>query len=187
MCAMLNRVEALELLKLRVPKRNWFYHMLAVEAVMKGIAAYLGEDEEEWGLLGLLHDVDFSDTEATPERHGLEAEKILKGKVPEDLIRAIKAHNFTYTGVEPVTKMEKALIAADAVSGLIIATALVMPSRKLSEVTVKTLEKKLKQKDFAKGVDRERIRLHEELGIPREKFLEIALNSLKGIEESIGL
>ncbi|MGC8850210.1 MAG: HD domain-containing protein [Candidatus Bathyarchaeia archaeon] len=184
---MLNRVEALELLKSKVSKRNWLYHMLAVEAVMRGLAAHLGQDEGKWGLLGLLHDVDFSETEATPERHGLEAEKMLEGKVPEDLIRAIKAHNAAYTGVEPLSIMEKALIAADAVSGLIIATALVMPSRKISEVTLKTLEKKFKQKDFAKGVDRGRISLHEELGIPREKFLEIALKSLKNIADSIGL
>ncbi|MBS7644891.1 MAG: HDIG domain-containing protein [Candidatus Bathyarchaeia archaeon] len=184
---MLSRAEALELLRSRVSKRNWLYHMLAVEAVMKGLATHLGEDEEKWGLLGLLHDIDFSQTEATPDRHGLEAEKILEGKVPEDLIRAIKAHNSAYTGVEPTSNMEKALIAADAVSGLIVATALVMPSRKVSEVTIKTLEKKFKQKDFAKGVDRDRISLHEELGIPREKFLEIALNSLRSIADSIGL
>lgn len=184
---MLSRGEALELLRSKVAKRNWFYHMLAVEAIMKGLASHLGEDEEKWGLLGLLHDIDFSETEKTPERHGLEAERMLKGKVSEDIIRAIKAHNSEYTGVNPESNMEKALIAADAVSGLIIATALVMPSKKISEVTVKTLEKKFKQKDFARGASRERIKIYEEIGIQREKFFEIALNSLKTISSSVGL
>jgi len=154
---------------------------------MRGLEAYFREDEEQWGLVGLLHDIDFGRTEKTPERHGLDAEEILMGKVRDEVVKAIKAHNYEHTKIKPESRMEKALIAADAVSGLIIASALVMPSKKMDEVTVETLEKKFKKKDFAKGADRDRIEVYEELGITREKFLELALNSLKKISGSIGL
>jgi predicted hydrolase (HD superfamily) len=107
--------------------------------------------------------------------------------VQEEVIRAIKAHNFENTGVRPETRMEKALIASDAISGLLIACALVMPSKKLCEVKVKTVTKKFKAKDFARKVSRERILLCEEIGIPKEKFFEIALDGLKSISSEIGL
>ncbi|MEM2922581.1 MAG: HDIG domain-containing protein, partial [Candidatus Bathyarchaeia archaeon] len=94
---MMDRESALALVQSYVSKRNWLYHMLAVEAIMRGLATHLGEDEEKWGLLGLLHDIDFGKTESTPESHGLEAERILSGKVPEDIIRGIKAHNHDFT------------------------------------------------------------------------------------------
>jgi predicted hydrolase (HD superfamily) len=184
---MLTRKETLDLIKTKVLKKNWISHMLAVEAIMRGLAVYLEESEEKWGLLGLIHDIDFGETEKIPDKHGLKAEEILKGKVSEDIINAIKAHNYEYSGVKPESKIDKALIAADAISGLIIATALVMPSKRMEEITLKTLEKKYKKKDFAKGADRNRIRLYEELNIPREKFFEISLQSLKDISKSIGL
>ncbi len=184
---MLDREAALSLVKSNVLKRNWVLHVLAVEAIMKGLARQLGEEEEKWGLLGLLHDIDFGQTEKNPKRHGLEAEKILAGKVSDEIIRAIKAHNQEYTGVPAVSKMEKGLIAADALSGLIIASALVMPSRKLEEVSVKTLEKKFRDKDFARGASRERINLHLELDMSEGDFFQIALDSLKEISDTLGL
>ncbi|RLG02355.1 MAG: phosphohydrolase, partial [Thaumarchaeota archaeon] len=112
---------------------------------------------------------------------------ILGDRVPSEVIRAIKAHNFENTGVAPESDLEKALIAADAVSGLVIASALVMPSKKLEEVRVETLERKFKQKDFARNVSRERIRFCEQLGIPLREFLEISLNALKEISSDLGL
>ncbi|MEM3459130.1 MAG: HDIG domain-containing protein [Candidatus Bathyarchaeia archaeon] len=184
---MLTRNEALKLVNNNVSKKNVFFHMLAVEAIMRGIAKYLGEDEEQWALIGLLHDIDYEKTEATPETHSLLTEQILKGLVPEELIKAIKAHNFRYTGVMPETKMEKALIASDAISGLLVACALVMPSKKVADVKVETVAKKFKDKDFARGAERERILVCEEIGIPREKFFEIALNGLKAVASEIGL
>jgi len=107
--------------------------------------------------------------------------------VPEEVIKAIKTHNFRHTGVMPETIMEKALIASDAVSGLLVACALVMPSKKLVDVKVETVTKKFKDKDFARGADRERILVCEDIGIPKEKFFEIALNGLKTISTQIGL
>jgi len=184
---MLTREEALKLVKKNIVKRNIVYHMLSVEAIMRSVAKHFGEDEHLWGLTGLLHDIDYEKTEKTPEKHCILAEEILKELVPEELIRAIKAHNFQYTHIKPETKMEKALIACDAISGLLVACALVMPSKKLADVKVKTVAKKFKDKDFARGADRERILFFEEIGIPREKFFETALNGLKNVSSEIGL
>jgi putative nucleotidyltransferase with HDIG domain len=184
---MLTRDEALALVKKHVTKRNVIYHMLAVEAIMRNMAKHFGEDENQWGLIGILHDVDYEKTEATPEKHSLLTEEILKGTVPDELIRAIKTHNAKYTGVMPETRMEKALIAADAISGLLVACALVMPSKKLADVKVETVAKKFKDKDFARGAERDRIVVCEQIGIPKEKFFEIALEGLKLSASQIGL
>ena len=184
----LTREEALNLVEKNVTKRNFVYHMLAVEAIMKSLAKHFGEDEQVWGLTGLLHDVDYGKTENTPEKHATLAEEILKDfTLPEEIIRAIKAHNHQYTNVKPENRMEKALIACDAVSGLLVACALVMPSKKLADVKIKTVKKKFNAKDFARGVERERILFCEEIGIPKEKFFEISLSGLKTISPEIGL
>ena len=183
----MDKDEALRLVEENVSDRRIVLHMIAVSAIMRALARYLGEDEEEWGLVGLLHDIDYERTKADPARHGLEAENILRGRVSEEVLRAIKAHNFENTGVKPETRLENALIAADAVSGLIVASALVMPHKRLEEVRVETLEKKFRQKDFARRVSRERIMFCEKLGLSREKFFELALEALKGISGELGL
>jgi predicted hydrolase (HD superfamily) len=154
---------------------------------MKSLAKFLNEDEEKWELTGLLHDIDFGITEKNPEKHGVLAEEMLKGLVPEEIIKAIKSHNFEATQVLPNSAMEKALIACDAISGLLVACALVMPSKKIKEVKLQTVIKKFKDKDFARGANRDRILFCEDLGIPKEKFFEICLNALKSIDEKIGL
>ncbi|MEM2118926.1 MAG: HDIG domain-containing protein [Candidatus Bathyarchaeia archaeon] len=184
---MLTRDEALELVKKHVSKKNVLSHMLAVEAIMQNTARHLGGDERIWGLVGLLHDVDYEKTETTPEKHSLLAEEILKESVPEEIVRAIKTHNSKHTGIPAESPMEKALTACDAVSGLLVACALVMPSKKLADVKVETVAKKFKDKDFARGADRERILVCEEIGLPRDKFLEIALEGLKKVASDIGL
>ena len=183
---MLSREEALSLVKKHVKNDKLVKHMLAVEAIMRGLAKHLGEDVELWGLTGLVHDVDYELTKDKPERHGLVSVEILKGKVPEEVLNAIKAHN-PLTGNTPKTKMEKALVAADSISGLLIACALVMPNKKLSEVKLKTVKNKFKAKDFARGASRERILLCEEIGLEKEKFFEIALKSLQEIADQLGL
>ena len=184
---MLGREDALKLLRENVRNEKMILHMIAVGAIMRELARYLGEDEDLWELVGLLHDIDYERTKDDPSRHGLVAEEILGSLVSDDVLRAIKSHNYENTGVEPRTRMEKALIASDAVSGLIIACALVMPSKKLEEVKVKTVKKKFKQKDFARNVSRERILFCEQIGIPREKFFELALIALKGVSDELGL
>jgi putative nucleotidyltransferase with HDIG domain len=182
-----SREEALELIRKHISKKNVVYHMIAVEYIMRCTARHLGDDEDTWGLVGLLHDIDYEKTEATPEKHTLVAEEILKGQVSDQTIRSIKAHNARFTGVNPDTEMEKALVACDAISGLLIACALVMPSKKIEDVKVETIAKKFKDKDFARGADRERIMMCEQLGIPKEQFFGIALEGLKAAGAQIGL
>lgn len=183
----MNREEAIKLIKENIHKENLLKHMLAVEAIMKGTAEYLGENKEKWGLTGLLHDIDFGKTENDPEHHALIAEEILKDKVNEEIIRAIKSHNFENTNVKPETNMENILIAADAISGLIIAAALIIPSKKLDDVKVKSIKKKFKQKDFARNCNRERILFCEKTGISKEKFFEISLKALQSISDELDL
>ncbi len=165
-------------------------HCLAVEAIMRGLAKELGEDAELWGLIGLLHDIDYELTGKDLSKHGLVSMEILKDKLPRDALEAIGAHN-EHNGFKPsseyAVKVAHALRAADHLSGLIIATALVMPSKKLAEVKVKSIKKKFKSKDFARGVDRDRIREVEKLGIDLNKFFEIGLNALKEIASELGL
>jgi putative nucleotidyltransferase with HDIG domain len=185
---MLTREEALALVKKNVTKRNSIFHMFAVEAIMKNVAKYLGEKEILWQLTGLLHDVDYEKTERNPMEHALLAEKILSNyDVPSDVVRAIKAHNYIHSNVEPESNMEKALIACDAVSGLLVACALVMPSKKIADVKVKTVKKKFKDKSFARGVDRERILFCEEIGIIRDVFFGLSLDGLRSVSSEIGL
>ena len=182
---MLEREDALRILRENVRRRNVFLHMLAVESIMRGLAKRLGADEGLWGLTGLLHDVDFDRTCDDFERHGLEAAAILGDSVPREVLDAIRAHNSKIG--EPKTPMENALVASDAASGLIIACALVMPSKRLAEVTLEGLVRKFKDRDFARGADRGRILFCERLGLSRDAFLQIALDSLKSIAPSLGL
>ena len=170
-----------------IKKKNVLFHVLAVEAIMRSTAKFLSENEDTWGLVGLLHDVDYEKTEARPEIHSTLSEGILRGQVTEDVIRAIKSHNYPNTHVMPESRMEKALLACDAVSGLLVACALVMPSRRIADVKVETISKKFKDKDFARGADRQRIAVCEDIGIPREKFFQISLDGLRLISADIGL
>jgi putative nucleotidyltransferase with HDIG domain len=185
--SLLSRDQALTLVNENIKKRNVLFHVLAVEAIMRSTAKFLGENEDMWGLVGLLHDVDYEKTETTPEVHSTLSEGILRGRVTEDVVRAIKSHNYSNTHVMPESRMEKALLACDAVSGLLVACALVMPSRRIADVKVETISKKFKDKDFARGADRQRIAVCEDIGIPREKFFEISLDGLRLISADIGL
>jgi len=184
---MLTREEALSLVKKNVKKMNIVYHMIAVEAIMRALAKHFGEDENLWGLTGLLHDIDYEKIGDAWEKHGILAGEILKDMIPEEVKRAIKAHNFERTNVIPESRMEKALICCDAISGLLVACGLVMPTKKLAEVKVKTVKKKFKDKDFARGANRERILFCEKIDVPKEKFFEIALEGLEEYATEIGL
>jgi len=183
----MNREEAQTLVRSNVKSRNIFRHMLAVEAIMRALAEHLGEDEDMWGLTGLIHDIDYEKTADNFKEHGILAQKILKSRVPREVLRAILAHNYENTGVKPETTLDKALIAADAISGLIVACALVMPSKSVMDVKLRTVKRKFKDKDFARGADRKRIIMCEELGIPKEKFFEIALKAIQKVSKDLGL
>ena len=183
----MERSEAIQLVKENVKNPNLVKHCIAVGAIMKGLAKKLGKDEKVWEITGILHDIDYDKTANQPEKHGLVAEEILKGKVSEEVIHAIKAHNFEHTGIIPKTDMEKALVAADALSGLIVATALIMPDKKLASVKVKSIKKKFKQKDFARSVNRNHILICRHLGIDEQEFFEIGLKALQEVAEELGL
>lgn len=183
----MERSEALILVKENVSNKNLVKHMLAVEAIMKGLAEKIGEDAETWGLIGLLHDVDFDRTKDDPKSHAVISEDILKGKVDDEIIRVIKTHNFENTGIMPEKNIDYALIAADAVSGLVIAAALVIPSKKLADVKPDSISKRYKEKDFARNCSRENMLYCEKIGLSKEEFFEIALRALQGISAELGL
>jgi uncharacterized protein len=181
-----TREESLLLVRQYVSKENNVKHMIAVGAAMSSTASRLGENAARWELVGILHDIDFEVCTGI-EDHTLKAKEMLGGKVDSEIIDAIMAHNHEHTGVQPDTMMKKALIACDAVSGLITACALVLPTKKLADVRPESLVKKFGSKDFAKGVSRERIMVCEQIGIPRDEFLAVGLEGMRARAAELGL
>jgi uncharacterized protein len=182
----MNKQEAISLMKEKVTEENLQKHCLAVGAIMRGLANELGEDSEVWEICGLLHDLDFEETKDNPKQHSLKTTEMLAEKLDEPSLHAIRAHNFEHTGVLPEGKMDNALISADAVSGLGIATALLRPTH-LEGMTPKSLKKSFKKKDFARKCSRENIMYCEKLGLESGKFFEITIESLKTIAGELGL
>lgn len=181
----MDRDRALELIKSRVSNERLIKHMLAVEAVMRSLARHLGEDAEKWAMAGLVHDIDYDETAKDPERHGrLGASYLRELGFDEDITRAVESH----AGHVPrQTKLDKALYATDPLTGLIVAAALMHPSKKLREVTVQFVMNRFKEKRFAAGADRDQIRTCEEVGLELEEFISIGLEAMKGISEELGL
>ncbi|MGQ4832421.1 MAG: HD domain-containing protein [Candidatus Asgardarchaeia archaeon] len=184
---MITQKEALDLIDKYIKNENLKKHVLAVAVIMRELAKRLGEDETTWYLTGLLHDLDYELTINNFSDHGKKTIELLNEKVTPEIKEAVLAHNFEYTGVLPNSKLSKALIAADAVSGLVIATALVMPNKTISEVTIKSLKKKFKDKSFAKGSKRDKILYCEQLGLPLLEFLSLARDALNEISDLLGL
>ncbi|MDW5562431.1 MAG: HD domain-containing protein [Methanomassiliicoccus sp.] len=183
---MVSRESALALVREHVKKESNIKHMVAVGAIMREIAVRSGEDADRWELAGILHDIDMEVCSGMRD-HTLVAKDLLAGKVDEGLVEVIMAHNHEVTGIPVDSRFKVALIAADAASGLVIACALVMPSKRLADVQLSSLRKKFGNKDFAKGVSRERIMRCEELGMPRDEFLEVALDGLNKVSAELGL
>ena len=162
-------------------------HGLAVEAVMRHMARKLGHDEEKWGVIGLVHDLDY---EEHPEQHCAKTEEILRQHDwPEDYIHAVLSHGWGIcTGVEPEHEMEKVLYAIDELTGLIAATALVRPSKSVSDMKVKSVKKKLKDKSFAAGVDRSIIQKGiEMLDIELDEIINDTIMGMRKVASEIGL
>ena len=182
----LSKEEALELLKKYVKSENILKHCIATAAIMREIAEFLGEDADKWEIIGLLHDIDYEIVSGDMSKHGIKGYEILRENgVEEEIADVVKRHNHMLFGnyERPV---EVALQASDSVSGLIIACALVKGG-KITEVSPKTVRKKFKEKSFAAGCDRNRIKEIEKLGISLEKFYEIAINGLVKVREELGL
>lgn len=180
--------EALGLLNTCVKNERMISHCLASEAVMRALARRLGRDEEAWALAGLLHDLDIELVEGDLNVHGREAERILKeqGLDPE-IIDAIVMHNEAVTDRKRETEFQHALAAGETVTGLIVATAMVYPDKKLASVKPKSITKRMKEKAFAASVNRDNIRECEEIGIPLDEFVTLALTAMQGISDRLGL
>lgn len=186
---MITREQALEFLNKQIENKNIIKHMLATEAIMRTLARKLKIDEDKWGMVGLLHDGDYTPN-VPPERQGLEVTEILRKRgfeIPEDVAQAMAAHNHM-TGCNPVTAMDWAIFCGDSLTGLIVAATLVLPSRKLADLTVENVLNRFKEKSFAKGTRREDIALCEEkLGIPLPEFVKICLKAMQNISNELGL
>lgn len=184
---MIEKKKAREMVRDKIDTGNLRKHMYAVSGIMKKLAKELDKDQEKWSKVGLLHDIDYEETKDNHEEHALKSAQMLEEKLPEDALRAIKAHNHKHTGIEPDSDMANALIAADAISGLIVATALVMPNSKIEEARVESVLKKFDDASFAKNIDRDRVMYCEKIGMDKEEFIEISLDALKGINDKLGL
>lgn len=184
---MMMREEALQLLMEHVHNQNLLKHMYACEAVMRRLARHFGEDEELWGLAGLLHDIDYDRTKDDPERHSLQGAAILaEHGFPEVLTYAVKTHNDRH-GLVRKSLIDKALYATDPVTGLIVAGALIRPEKKLAAIDVPFLLNRMAEKSFARGANREQIKSCSELGLSLEEFLGLALEAMQGIATELGL
>jgi uncharacterized protein len=184
----MDREKALELLEEYVKDEKMRIHCLASEAVLRALARRLGEDEEKWGLAGLLHDIDVEMTHADPLRHGLEAQGILAGyNIDPEIIDAIAMHNEKATGKERNAIFHHALAAGETITGLIYATALVYPGKRIASVKPRSVVKRMKEKAFAASVNRDHIRECEKIGIPLPEFAEISVTAMKDIGDRIGL
>ncbi len=182
----MDRDSAIELLKKFVKNDRLVKHCIAVGAIMKEIARELGEDENRWEVIGILHDIDYEIVGGDMERHGIVGAEILKEHgFDEEICEVVKRHNHKIFG-DYEKPVEIALQSADALSGLIIACALVKGG-KITEVTPKTVKKKFKEKSFAAGCDRDRIRMIERLGIDLTKLYEIAIRGLVNVRDELGL
>ena len=181
----MTREEALKLMESKITNVNLRKHILAVEAVMKHLARELKEDEESWGLAGLLHDLDYEDTKKTPEKHTLITEELLKDKdVSTEIINAIKAHADKKTRE---TLMEKAIYCADPVTGFLVAGALIRPEKKLSAIDVAFAKNRMKEKRFAAGASREAMRTCQDLNLDLDRFFQISLDAMNSISSDLGL
>jgi len=187
-----TREEALALMHEHTKSPSLRQHMLAVEAAMRAYAAKFGEDPEPWGLVGLLHDFDYekfpNQEHSSTEGHPAWGVGILRSRgVPEPLCRAILGHA-TYSGVPRDTPLAKTLFAVDELCGFLVACALVRPSKSFADLEVSSVKKKLKDKAFARGVNRDEVRQGaEELGVPLDEHIAFCIQALRPLEPSLGL
>ncbi|MDR0617115.1 MAG: HDIG domain-containing protein [Synergistaceae bacterium] len=186
---MFSRDESVELFKKHNKDEMYFRHALAVEAAMLHFARHYGEDEKLWAMVGLLHDIDWETTQSVENGHPVKGGEMLReAGYGEEFVRAVLSHGWDYSGVEPLSRMEKTLFAIDELTGLVTAVALVRPSKSLGDLEAKSVKKKWKDKAFARGVDREVIERGAKLmGEPLDWLIEQTIMALRPIEREIGL
>ena len=183
----MNREDALKSIQEKVKNVNLIKHMLATEAIMRALAKRFGEDEEVWGLTGLLHDIDVELTQERPSDHSRIGADLASelGASPE-VCHAIMCHNWAH-GLPAVTLMDKALICTDPLTGLITAGALVRPDKKLAGLTADSLMKRFGERRFAAGASREQIASCRDIGLTLDEFVALGLEAMQGIADDLGL
>ena len=184
----MTRDEAYALLCDHVKADNLRKHCLATEAILRALARRLGEDPEPWGVVGLVHDLDFESTADTPPEHTRKTCEILREKgLSEAVLQAVREHNAEALGIPRDSRMGIALACGETVTGLIVAATLVHPDKKLASVQASSVLKRMKKKDFARAVSRETIGDCQRLGIPLEDFIQLSLEAMQGIASDLGL
>ncbi len=186
----MTREEAWELVNEYTTQPHLIRHMLAVEAAMRAYAERFGEDQEEWGLAGLLHDFDYEQNpDVSVEGHPIVGARILEARgCSEDIVRAILSHASEITGIQPESRMEQTLVAVDELTGFLVAVALVRPSKSILDVELKSVRKKWKTKEFAAAVNRAEIEhAAGELGMELNDHIQVVLDAMKGCAVELGL
>ncbi len=183
----MNRAEALAVVKQNVKNKNLIKHMVAVEAVMGALAERADEDVALWRLTGLLHDIDYDQTAESPAEHSkLGAKMLAEMALPPALVQAVLVHNEAH-GIPRTTPLDKALYCSDPVTGLIVAGALIHPSKKIAGIDADFILNRYGEKSFARGANREAIAACEELGLTLREFVSLALGSMQQVAAEIGL
>lgn len=183
----ISREDAVRLMEGRISGIALRRHCLATGAIMAALAAARGEDAGAWEAAGLLHDLDFEETADTPERHGIPAAETVADILPAPLVHAILAHNAENNGHERSTPEDHLLTAAECITGLISATALVQPDRRLSSVSAESVLKRMNKSGFARAVNRDGIMSCERAGMGLPEFVGLSLSAMSAIAEDLGL
>lgn len=183
----MQREEAVELMEENIEQENLRKHCLAVEAVMAELADYFNKDELKWRLAGLLHDIDYEETADQPEKHSqIGADMLAEMGMEEKLVEAVRAHNGMH-GLPRETLLAKALYAADPLTGLIVASALIHPEKKLEALDTEFVLNRYGDSSFAKGADRDVIASCKEMDLELKEFVELSLKAMQNISEDLGL
>lgn len=183
---MKTREYYIELLAKHISNPKMIAHSIASEAVLRALARKFGEDEDVWSIAGLLHDIDVEITNGDSLKHAIVGADMLSNELPQEAVDAIRMHNECATGQQRSTRFQHALAAGETITGLIFATALVYPDKKIESVKVKSITKRMKEKLFAASVNRETIMECEKIGIPLDEFTEISLAALRPIAAELG-
>jgi uncharacterized protein len=184
----MTREDAIKLVQEKIQNQNLIKHCLAAEACMRELAENFSEDKDVWGLAGLLHDIDYETTKDDPKQHSIVGAEILgKEGYDKEIVEAVKTHNEAH-GIAPETKMAKAIYCVDPLTGLIVASTLVLPSKKIADLTADNVINRFGEKGFAKGANREIIAKCEELlGLSLNEMVGICLKAMQGIAGELGL
>jgi putative nucleotidyltransferase with HDIG domain len=181
----ISRDDALKLITEKGQSPNIVKHLIAVAAAMGALAEHFGEDPKKWEMAGLLHDADYNIVPLS--EHTVATVRWFKGQIDPDIEQAIRSHNVKNNGLQPKTRMDWALYSVDNLAGLIIASALVLPNKKLAELSASSVLKRFREPSFAKGADREEIKACQNLGLSVPEFVAIVLPAIKAIASQLEL